>query len=656
MATATATPTPPPAANGTTPAPAPPPAAAAAAAAAASTTAPAGASSSLYVGDLEPTISEAQLYDIFSTIGPVVSIRVCRDLVTRRSLGYAYVNYNNSVDAARALEVLNFTNVGNKPMRIMYSHRDPSLRKSGVGNIFIKNLDKSIDNKALYDTFSAFGPVLSCKVKTDEQGNSLGHGFVQYESAEAAQQAIDKVNGMLLNDQQVTVAHFVRKSERQKDAENKYTNVFFKNISEEATEEDVQKEFEAYGTVKSVAIMKDEAGKSKCFGFADFEEPEAAQKAVDELNGKSIAGKEWYVGRAQKKAERQAELKAKFEAERKERLDKLQGVNLYLKNLDDQVVDDSKLRELFAEFGTITSCLIMRDAQGQSKGSGFVAFSTPEEATRAVTEMNGKMVGAKPLYVALAQRKEERQQRLKTQFSNRIQQGGTVPSVPPMFPPPMGQAQMFYGQPPPGVMGMGYPPQQMMMRPGMPYQQMMPVQGAQAGVPRQGGGRGRRNQQGQQGSMGRGAGGNRGMRYATNARGPVPGVEPLPVVAQAPPAAAAAAAAAATGAQDAAAAQGGTPALGLAQLLAQANPDQQRMMLGEALYPLVEQLEPATAGKVTGMLLEMDQSEVLHLIESPDALRAKVQEAMTVLQQAAAQAAQQQQTTVEEQLTNLNIA
>lgn len=106
-----------------------------------------GNSASLYVGELDPSVTEAMLFEIFNLVGPVASIRVCRDAVTRRSLGYAYVNYLNAADGERALEHLNYSLIKNRPCRIMWSQRDPALRKTGQGNIFIKNLDDKIDNK-----------------------------------------------------------------------------------------------------------------------------------------------------------------------------------------------------------------------------------------------------------------------------------------------------------------------------------------------------------------------------------------------------------------------------------------------------------------------------------------------------------------------------
>lgn len=65
---------------------------------------------------------------------------------------------------------------------------------------------------------------------------------------------------------------------------------------------------------------------------------------------------------------------------------------------------------------------------GRSKGFGFVCFSSPEEATKAVTEMNGRIVATKPLYVALAQRKEERQAHLTSQYMQRMASVRAVPN------------------------------------------------------------------------------------------------------------------------------------------------------------------------------------------------------------------------------------
>merc|ERR1719359_1892693 len=66
--------------------------------------------------------------------------------------------------------------------------------------------------------------------------------------------------------------------------------------------------------------------------------------------------------------------------------------------------------------------------------------------------------------------------------------------------------------------------------------------------------------------------------------------------------------------------------------LANAPPGMQKQMLGEKIFPLIARLQPEMAGKITGMMLEMDNSELLILLESPEQLKMKVDEALRVLE------------------------
>jgi len=376
----------------------------------------------LYVGDLAPDVTEAFLFDMFNRVGPVTSVRLCRDAATRKSLGYAYVNFQRPEDADLALESKNYERIRGRPCRIMRSQRDPTKRKSQAGNIFIKPLNEDVDAKILYDTFSVIGPIESVKVPYKDEsvsGASLkarGYGFVQFSSPEHAQAAIDTIK--TVGGSPVTIELFKPRQNREA---ARQTNVFIKNVPLSFTDAQFKNLFADCGDYNSAKLVA-EGDSSKGFVYVNFNEPASAIRCIDKLNGFKVQDaatapddgtesqalyatfhKAKNVLLRERQTQRQQGASTKFP----------QGQNLYVKNLAD-VFDENMLKAEFSKYGNITSCMIRREPNSKvSMGFGFVCFESQEQAEKALHEILQRtpyLFHGKPLYVALAQNKAQRQE------------------------------------------------------------------------------------------------------------------------------------------------------------------------------------------------------------------------------------------------------
>lgn len=210
-------------------------------------------------------------------------------------------------------------------------------------------MENEIDHKAVPEKCLSFENIESCS--PDASGQSMGYGS----DDESTQKGMKENNSILPKGKQVSKESSLRKKniEFSEDKAN-FTNVFVKNICTSTTEDGLKNIFGEFGLIKSAVVMKNNNGTSKCFGFVNFENAEDAARAVESLNGQILGKKKWYVGRSQNKHERQLELKHHLECV-KSAFDN--GSNLYVKNLD-RSIDDEKLKELFSNFGSVTSCQV----------------------------------------------------------------------------------------------------------------------------------------------------------------------------------------------------------------------------------------------------------------------------------------------------------
>ena len=326
---------------------------------------------------------------------------------------------------------MNFTELKGNELIVSW-YKQGGVKDKVSGNVFVKGLSADTKSKDLHAFFSAFGNVFSCRVKYAPNGKCKGYGYVQFETKEIAQKVISEANDKAFKGSKISISPFLSRENRSSSF-NIQNNLFVKNIPKSYTNEDLKRLFAGYGEILSAVAIKEtmDAKENKGFGFICFKNQADAKKAEEKMKNTQVEGQMLYICQALSKIERKKQL-------REERLKIFKDCNLYVKELP-ETVDDEKLKKGFEEFGKVVSAKVMMARKQEedkvvfvSKKFGFVCFSKKEEAKEAIAGSAKKQILDAMLYVAIAEKKEERRARL-----NRTMMSYPMPMSMYGFPPPM---------------------------------------------------------------------------------------------------------------------------------------------------------------------------------------------------------------------------
>lgn len=179
----------------------------------------------LYVGGLDDQCTEAILWELFTQVGQVVNVHMPKDRITGNHQGYGFVEFGSEEDADYAIKIMNMVKLYGKPLRANKASAHQKNQDIGA-NIFIGNLDPEVDEKLLYDTFSAFGTILQTpKIMRDlsplttnhnqaSLSSSRGYAFINYASFEASDAAIESMNGQYFSNRPITVSYAFKKDSK----------------------------------------------------------------------------------------------------------------------------------------------------------------------------------------------------------------------------------------------------------------------------------------------------------------------------------------------------------------------------------------------------------------------------------------------------------
>ncbi|KIW00203.1 uncharacterized protein PV09_08243 [Verruconis gallopava] len=162
----------------------------------------------LYVGNLNPQVSEDLLRQIFETSGHVVSVKVIPDKNLKSSgLNYGFVEFDDPSHAENAMQNLNGRVILGNEIRVNWAYQNNNSNKEDTSNhfhIFVGDLSNEVNDETLLQAFSAFGNVSEARVMWDmKTGRTRGYGFVAFREREAAEKALASMDGQWLGSRQI---------------------------------------------------------------------------------------------------------------------------------------------------------------------------------------------------------------------------------------------------------------------------------------------------------------------------------------------------------------------------------------------------------------------------------------------------------------------
>uniref|UniRef100_A0A667Y7Q9 Probable RNA-binding protein 19 n=1 Tax=Myripristis murdjan TaxID=586833 RepID=A0A667Y7Q9_9TELE len=258
----------------------------------------------ILVKNLPAGVTASELEELFSPHGSLGRVLLPPSGLT------AIVEFLEPTEAKRAFTRLAYSKFHHIPLYLEWapvgvftaakpeSEKGAEEEESAPGStLFIKNLNFSTTEEKLHETFSKCGKVKNCTIskKKDKTGKllSMGYGFVQYQTAEAAQKAMRQLQHISLDDHQLELkisekaTRSAEGSRKKKQVEKKQmgSKILVRNIPFQATVREIRELFCTFGELKTVRLPKKAAGSGnhRGFGFVDFLTKQDAKKAFAAL-------------------------------------------------------------------------------------------------------------------------------------------------------------------------------------------------------------------------------------------------------------------------------------------------------------------------------------------------------------------------------------